>query len=153
MGPGNRGFAFGTSNYVGQCHDEAAWPYDCLDVASFPPTVNVMNNNGVSGNIPMSLIGTTMKLPKAASLTVTIWADDGMEVWYRTGGMPWTAVFGGDAWQSQGATEYDTTVSLSAGTYHVIIGYFNSGGPGLETFYIQGLPAGTSFASYPIPGL
>jgi len=50
----------------------------------------------------------------------------------------WTAVFGGSAWVSQGATYYSKTVSVTPGYYLVVVDWVNQGGPGVSAISISG---------------
>jgi hypothetical protein len=154
---GAMGYAYGTSNYFNTCfYQEGFTPYGCLWTTYFPSSVDTLNNNYVSCSpyydTTYSMASAKLVLPSAASLTVTIWSDDGMAVFYHGAGQGWRTVFApSESWYQRGATQNVAGIILTPGTYYFRVAWFNSCGPGVQILYLQGLPSGATITSVPIP--
>ena len=126
---------FGTSSYQGGIHQG-------MPTLPFPLSLSDLNNNNVACSSPYDSQGYTAVgyMYFTSSITVTITSDDAMAVFYApAGSSSWSSVFGSDAWQGEGATQYGpTTVSVTPGWYEVAVDWTNICGPGMSAFEING---------------
>ncbi|MGC8773330.1 MAG: PKD domain-containing protein, partial [Conexivisphaera sp.] len=125
-------YSYGTSNYQGNT-------YLGMTTVPFPSPFSLLNNAPPGGTSYGYTATGSFTVTQAGSYTFSIETDDGMEIFINGPGTNgWTAVFGGRAWRGQGATVYQSTLNLQAGTYQIAVDYFNSCCPGVSAFTING---------------
>ncbi|MDE1824778.1 MAG: hypothetical protein KGH61_00995 [Candidatus Micrarchaeota archaeon] len=134
------GYGFGTANYINQRHVN-------LIVGPFPSSVSALNaKTACSGiyNTTYSIASTAIYVPaaKPSSPVINAYADNGMEVFYRTSSKVWSNVLDGSLWSP--ATGVGTagpdTITLSTGAVNYLaIDWYNSCGDGVQMLSIHGL--------------
>ena len=133
------GYAFGTTNYINQHHDN-------LIVGPFPSSTSVLSSKtACSGiyNTTYSVASTAIYVPpsKPASPVINAYADNGMEVFYRTSSKIWSNVLDGSLWSPSGgvgaAGPY--TISLTSGVDYIAVDWYNNCADGVQVLSIHGL--------------
>ena len=136
-----KGFAFGTGAYQGSTQFG-------FKIAPFPPSVSVLNDNGISCSAPyntlVSLASTVVYVPAAhiASPVVSVYKDDGAEVYYQTNTKIWSNVINGAGWGGTpggGSLGAQPAFTLTSGINYLSLAWYNSCADGAEIMGIAGL--------------
>lgn len=155
-GAGAWGFANGTSYYWGTCVFGACGEdyAPSQDIEPFTAALSPLNNNGVPCGAPyatvFALAAATLTVPSGTTMYIDFEMDDGAAMYIAPiSTMTFTSVFGSTTYGGGAIRPYGTSVDLTAGTYLIVIEWYNSCSEGAIAAQFSGLPAGSTFTPSP----
>ncbi|MDE1845663.1 MAG: hypothetical protein KGH53_00040 [Candidatus Micrarchaeota archaeon] len=134
-------YGFGSSAFVGNT-------FLGTRVGPFTTSTSFLSNNNVACANPynslLSMAYTAFYVPasKAGTGTVSMYANNALEVYYAPSSFAWSNVLGGGAWNAnQGPSSFAAnSITLSAGINYLAILWDHDCGPGVQVVKLTGLP-------------